>query len=754
MLSPTTHSLRGSSRSARPQGTRRRVALALAAITALLVAAGTDATPASAATTTAVTYEANGGTFAAAASATTLQETPGSDADTQAPAATLSGDTLVGWSTSATATTGDAGDTVGTSALTLYAVWAKDYNVIYNANGGAPQETTLAEAAGSDPVSQAPLSSPSFGSNSFLGWSTNKNAQTGDALNTDVVPVGGTVMYAVWRLPSDIQVLFFENNSQLDTHTTWQQSALVDAPSPATLHPESTMTFSNPGFRFVEWCTVEVRDDQACTATAYSDGQMYSFAQDLNLYAVWTNIPLEDVTYSANGGTSADVVWSEQEGTSPLAQAPTTPPTRPGWATSAGAAAPLSPAQALVLVVPASAETLYAVWTPLSYPVDYRANGGSHSSVVVEVLGSDPIAQAPTAPTRQGYSFLGWNTTATATAGARPQQLTVPQDGMSLVAIWRKDATRPSAPRSLRVTPTHDALTVHWSAPASDGGSALTHYTVTLFSARDPHGSVCSAADQLSTVAYCNDLSAATAYRVAVSATNVIGTGPSTTGPRALTPLGADVAPPHGVTRASAPLDVHAQFTGDVASVRWHAPARTGGAPVIVYAVSVPGSPAKCFSTTTSCSIAGLRSNVTYSFLVSAITAAGRGDQGEATSAYHETTLTMEVVPFAFNSAQVTRSMMVQVDAIASTIKFHDVHAATVVGYTDLVGSNTYDLALGEQRGSAVDAALATRLRSLGVAAPFLVTLSRGKQDPVESNYRQTHGGSSRRVTVTMTYFS
>ena len=739
------------------------VALALSANLADVqraAAATTTTTTTTPTTTTAITYEANGGQFAGAATSMIVQEVLATNADTQAPAVTLSGDTLLGWSTSATATVPDASDTVSATALTLYAVWAKNYNVIYNGNGGTPLQTTQSEAVGSDPVFQGPASIPTYASNTFLGWSANKNAQSGDAMGADKVPVGGLVMYAVWRLPTDIQILFFENNSQLDSHTSWQQSALVNAPSPATMHLENTMGFSNPGYRFVEWCTVQVRNNQPCTGTIYTDGELYSFAQNLNLYAVWTNIPLESVTYSANGGTSANVVQTEQEGSNPVTLAPTAPPTRPGftfagWALNAGAAAPLTAAQVQVLAVPAAAETLYAVWTPLSYPVHYVAASTSSAINVAEVLGSDPIVQAPaSAPSRAGYTFLGWNAAANDTSGASTGQLNVPQSGMTLFAIWRKDAKRPTIARALSVVATHDALTIRWKAPASDGGAPLTHYTVTVNTAHDARGIVCSAPDQLTTVAYCPNLRAGTPYQVTVSASNVIGTGPLAHAARAVAPLGALAPHVAGVTRASAPLDVRAHFTNAVALVQWHAPVHLGGAPVIVYDVTVPGTTVQCFTPSTICSLVGLRSNVAYTFLVSAITVAGRGDQGTAISAYHEATVTLEVVPFEFNSAVITPGLSTQVDNIASFMARHHIAAATIVGHTDLVGSNAYDQALGELRSSDVASALLARLRAIGVLrAPVLATVSRGKADPVLANYRQTHGGSSRRVTVTMSYF-
>jgi hypothetical protein len=76
-------------------------------------------------------------------------------------------------------------------------------------------------------------------------------------------------------------------------------------------------------------------------------------------------------------------------------------------------------------------------------------------------------------------------------------------------------ATVPTVPQTIASSQTSTSATVTWSAPSSDGGSALTGYTVTLNT-----GAICT-----TTLLTCtfNNLNAGTAYTANVIASNAIG---------------------------------------------------------------------------------------------------------------------------------------------------------------------------------------------------------------------------------------
>ena len=107
--------------------------------------------------------------------------------------------------------------------------------------------------------------------------------------------------------------------------------------------------------------------------------------------------------------------------------------------------------------------------------------------------------------------------------------------GVQNPIVWSGPRTAPTAPISVSAVAGDAAAVVSWSAPASDGGSALTGYTVTA----RPGGATCQTATTTCTVA---GLSNGTAYTVSVIARNAIGPSPASADSAPVTPS-ADGAP-------------------------------------------------------------------------------------------------------------------------------------------------------------------------------------------------------------------
>ncbi|MGE8067657.1 OmpA family protein [Pseudomonas sp. NPDC089569] len=101
-------------------------------------------------------------------------------------------------------------------------------------------------------------------------------------------------------------------------------------------------------------------------------------------------------------------------------------------------------------------------------------------------------------------------------------------------------------------------------------------------------------------------------------------------------------------------------------------------------------------------------------------------------------------VLFAFNQSDLTPTAMSQLDSIMGKLLDADVVSIKVVGHTDNVGSDDYNLALSQRRASSV----AQYLLSQGVAPNKLTSEGMGKSQPVADNETDAGRAKNRRVEL------
>ena len=186
-------------------------------------------------------------------------------------------------------------------------------------------------------------------------------------------------------------------------------------------------------------------------------------------------------------------------------------------------------------------------------------------------------------------------------------------------------ATAPVAPTGVTAVAGDTTASVWWSAPATDGGSAITAYTATAA----PGGANCTTGGALSctVTGLTNDI----AHTFTVTATNAIGSSPPSSPSPAVTPEG----PPGEVTSLvpGTPTGVAAVAGDREATVSWVAPAAGSGARVTGYtATAWPGGTTCSTTTATTCTVSGLSNGVTYSISVVASAAGITGLPSPAVS--------------------------------------------------------------------------------------------------------------------------
>ncbi|MHB8512297.1 MAG: RCC1 domain-containing protein [Actinomycetota bacterium] len=186
-------------------------------------------------------------------------------------------------------------------------------------------------------------------------------------------------------------------------------------------------------------------------------------------------------------------------------------------------------------------------------------------------------------------------------------------------------ATVPSAPQSVSATSGNQQVLLSWSAPASNGGAAITNYNI--------YRSTSSGAETLLTqvgnvTSYTDiGLTNGTAYYYKIAAVNSAGTGLKS---------GEVSAVP--ATVPSAPQSVSATSGNQQVALSWSAPVSNGGAAITNYNIyRSTSSGAETLLTqvgnVTTFTDTGLTNGTTYYYKVSAVNVAGESALSSETSA-------------------------------------------------------------------------------------------------------------------------
>jgi outer membrane protein OmpA-like peptidoglycan-associated protein len=108
--------------------------------------------------------------------------------------------------------------------------------------------------------------------------------------------------------------------------------------------------------------------------------------------------------------------------------------------------------------------------------------------------------------------------------------------------------------------------------------------------------------------------------------------------------------------------------------------------------------------------------------------------------------LTLGDVLFAFDSAKLNSGSSSTLDRLASFLKQHNQDQVRIAGYTDSVGSASYNMKLSKERAASVKTAMMDR----GINPDRMQTVGYGESNPVASNQTKSGRQQNRRVEFTI----
>ena len=176
----------------------------------------------------------------------------------------------------------------------------------------------------------------------------------------------------------------------------------------------------------------------------------------------------------------------------------------------------------------------------------------------------------------------------------------------------------PGAPTGVHGLGYNLSAAISWTAPATNGGSPVTGYTVTS----SPGNKTCKTTGALTCTV--TGLTNGTPYTFTVIASNAAGPGPASDPSGAITPNPGPPLAPAGVTAVR----------GDTsASVSWTAP-DANGSPITGYTVTSSTGGRTCTWSTgpLSCTVTGLTNGTAYTFTVHATNGLGIGPASAASN--------------------------------------------------------------------------------------------------------------------------
>ena len=313
---------------------------------------------------------------------------------------------------------------------TLYALWYKENNIYFSANGGEGEmEPQTVVTKTSTKVNKCTFTKEGY---YFAGWGTKEDAtlvSCADEGNAYLSADGDVIYYAIWR--KDVAITFDPNAD--DAEGTME-------PQMTTNNTYTTLNenaYTREGYEFAGWA-----NNPDATSKDYKDKYTaFLTDEDTVLYAVWKK-PIT-ITFDANGGEGE---MDAQETTNDTYfKLNSNAFTREGYTFSGWATSPTDNnaryTNSYYYAYFKEDTTLYAVWHK-NVKANFDANGGKGTMTYQQMTDKTYTALKDNKFTRTGYTFMGWSTSPNATYASKGDgQFVYLTEDTTFYAVWRPDTT-------------------------------------------------------------------------------------------------------------------------------------------------------------------------------------------------------------------------------------------------------------------------------------------------------------------------
>ena len=279
------------------------------------------------------------------------------------------------------------GDSVPADVTELTVQWtAPTYTVTLNAGDGTINSGNVTEYTyGVGATLPTDVTRTGY---TFKGWYDNENLTSSPVTAIGNTETGNKEYWAKWEI-NQYTVTVKPENGEADITITQDYGTAIAAPADPT----------REGYTFTGW-------DRDIPATMPAENMTVTAKWKVNQYTI---------TFDTNGGSEITPI-TQDYGTAITAPAS---PTREGYTF-------IGWDKAIPATMPAENMTITAKWKVNQYTITFDSNGGSEIAPITQDYGT--AITAPADPTREGYTFIGWDKAIPAT---------MPAEDLTITAQWR-----------------------------------------------------------------------------------------------------------------------------------------------------------------------------------------------------------------------------------------------------------------------------------------------------------------------------